>query len=85
MTARDNGNATTDASLNRYKFHDLGTNPIKENPMMTPVSKIKLYGILAGLTIATFLISLDVSIIATAIPAITSQFHATADIGRFGS
>ncbi|KAL3459219.1 major facilitator superfamily domain-containing protein [Aspergillus heterothallicus] len=31
--------------------------------------------------LATFLISLDVSIISTAIPAITSAFHATGDLG----
>nr|AIJ02309.1 MFS transporter [Talaromyces funiculosus] len=45
----------------------------------------KLYGILVGLTIATFLISLDVSVIATATPSITSQFHATTDIGWYGA
>ncbi|KUL90987.1 hypothetical protein ZTR_00844 [Talaromyces verruculosus] len=46
---------------------------------------IKLYGILMGLMIATFFISLDVSVIATAIPSITSQFHATTDIGWYGA
>lgn len=67
---------------------------------------IKLYGISVGLMIATFLISLDVSVIATvriystsqetiprtnlyhpnkAIPSITSQFHATTDIGWYGA
>ncbi|EEA28396.1 hypothetical protein TMatcc_003274 [Talaromyces marneffei ATCC 18224] len=46
---------------------------------------IDLYGILTGLMIATFLISLDVSVIATAIPSITSQFHAGTDIGWYGA
>ncbi|RAK76157.1 MFS general substrate transporter [Aspergillus fijiensis CBS 313.89] len=50
-----------------------------------PISSVKLYSILAGLMIATFLISLDVSIIATAIPPISIQFHATTDIGWYGA
>ncbi|KAE8152736.1 major facilitator superfamily domain-containing protein [Aspergillus avenaceus] len=49
------------------------------------VGFVKLYSILAGLMIATFLISLDVSIIATAIPSISTHFHATADIAWYGA
>ncbi|KAL2822684.1 major facilitator superfamily-domain-containing protein [Aspergillus cavernicola] len=45
----------------------------------------KLYSILSGIMIATILISLDVSIIATAIPAITSQFNSATDIGWYGA
>ncbi|KAL7650508.1 hypothetical protein ACMYSQ_010292 [Aspergillus niger] len=50
-----------------------------------PVGSVKLYSILAGIMIATFLISLDVSIIATAIPSISTHFHATTDIGWYGA
>ncbi|KAL4785162.1 major facilitator superfamily-domain-containing protein [Aspergillus varians] len=46
---------------------------------------LQLYSVLSGIMIATILISLDVSIIATAIPAITSQFNAAADIGWYGA
>ncbi|BCR98009.1 uncharacterized protein AKAW2_31328S [Aspergillus luchuensis] len=49
------------------------------------VGSVKLYSILTGIMIATFLISLDVSIIATAIPSITTRFHATTDIGWYGA
>ncbi|EHA22297.1 hypothetical protein ASPNIDRAFT_192820 [Aspergillus niger ATCC 1015] len=50
-----------------------------------PVGSVKLYSILAGIMIATFLISLDVSIIATAIPSISTHLHATTDIGWYGA
>ncbi|OOF93405.1 hypothetical protein ASPCADRAFT_398443 [Aspergillus carbonarius ITEM 5010] len=50
-----------------------------------PISSVKLYSILAGIMIATSLISLDVSIIAMAIPSIETQFHATTDIGWYGA
>ncbi|KAB8212267.1 major facilitator superfamily domain-containing protein [Aspergillus parasiticus] len=56
-----------------------------ENTDTTYLRGIKLYSILSGVMIATFLISLDVSIIATAIPSITSQFHSTTDIGWYGA
>ncbi|RAK74905.1 MDR family MFS transporter [Aspergillus fijiensis CBS 313.89] len=41
--------------------------------------------VILGLGLAIFLMSLDSSIIATAIPRITSQFNSTGDIGWYGS
>ncbi|KAE8377100.1 major facilitator superfamily domain-containing protein [Aspergillus bertholletiae] len=52
---------------------------------LAPLRGVKLYSILSGIMIATFLISLDVSVIATVIPSISSQFHTTTDIGRYGA
>ncbi|KAL4878798.1 MFS general substrate transporter [Aspergillus karnatakaensis] len=49
------------------------------------LSGYRLYSILFGVMTATILISLDVSIIATAIPAISSQFHATKHIAWYGA
>ncbi|KAL4798619.1 major facilitator superfamily domain-containing protein [Aspergillus venezuelensis] len=49
------------------------------------ISGIKLYSILSGIMIATILISLDTSIIAIAIPAITSQFNSADDIAWYGA
>jgi MFS family permease len=46
---------------------------------------VKLFLVTLGLGLAIFLISLDTSIIATAIPRITSQFGSVADIGWYGS
>ncbi|KAL4869244.1 hypothetical protein BDV12DRAFT_185304 [Aspergillus spectabilis] len=49
------------------------------------ITGYKLYSILFSVLIATILISLDVSIIATAIPAISSQFRAATDIAWYGA
>jgi len=46
---------------------------------------LPLYLVITGLGIAIFLMSLDSSIIATAIPRITSQFNSTGDIAWYGS
>src|ERR1700709_518386 len=45
----------------------------------------KLVLVMVGLALAIFLMSIDASIIATAIPRITSQFGSTDDIGWYGS
>ncbi|KAL2869452.1 MDR family MFS transporter [Aspergillus lucknowensis] len=57
----------------------------QDKPDSHHLTDIKLYIILFGVAIATFLISLDTSITATAIPAITSGFHTSSDIGWYGA
>lgn len=49
------------------------------------VTGIPLFCLMAGLMLAIFLISIDRTIISTAIPYITSAFHSTPDIGWYGS
>ncbi|KAN0116823.1 efflux pump [Hyaloscypha variabilis] len=49
------------------------------------VKGIKLILVLASATLATFLMMLDMTIIATAIPRITNQFHSVTDVGWYGS
>lgn len=46
---------------------------------------LKLVVILAALCLAVFLVALDQTIIATAIPKITDQFNSIQDIGWYGS
>ncbi|KAJ5743570.1 hypothetical protein N7533_008440 [Penicillium manginii] len=46
---------------------------------------IPLVVVITGLGLSIFLLSLDSSIIATAIPRITSEFNSTGDIGWYGS
>ncbi|KAL4965090.1 MDR family MFS transporter [Aspergillus stella-maris] len=58
---------------------------VRDDILKDSVSGIKLYSILSGIMIATILISLDTSIIATAIPAITSQFNSADDIAWYGA
>ncbi|KAF1990337.1 putative gliotoxin efflux pump [Aulographum hederae CBS 113979] len=45
----------------------------------------KLGSVVVALTLAVFLASLDMNIIATAIPKITDEFHSLQDIGWYGS
>ena len=46
---------------------------------------LKLAVIIIGLCLSVFLVALDNTIIATAIPKITDQFHALDDVGWYGS
>lgn len=48
-------------------------------------NSIRLTSILIALMFSIFLASLDVTIISTAIPAITKQFHSLEDVGWYGS
>lgn len=45
----------------------------------------KLFFILFALALAIFLVSLDMTIIATAIPRITDEFHSLDDVGWYGT
>ena len=45
----------------------------------------KLYAVLLGVTFVAFCVMLDQTIIATAIPKISVQFHSVKDIGKFSS
>ncbi|KAF7173484.1 hypothetical protein CNMCM6106_007562 [Aspergillus hiratsukae] len=64
------------------KDHDHDPSPAEE---MHYPSGFALSVIMAGLVAAIFLISLDTTIVSTAIPRITDEFHTVADIGWYGS
>ncbi|KAJ4422351.1 hypothetical protein N0V82_003005 [Gnomoniopsis sp. IMI 355080] len=49
------------------------------------LSGSRLILVLSGLTLAVFLMLLDASIVATAVPTITSDFHSLNDIGWYGT
>lgn len=49
------------------------------------VTGIKLWLALASITLVIFLMLLDMSIIVTAIPSITNDFHSLGDVGWYGS
>jgi hypothetical protein len=46
---------------------------------------LRLAAIVGALVLAIFLASLDSTIITTAIPSITKQFHSLQDVGWYGS
>ncbi|KAK9310997.1 MFS multidrug transporter [Lipomyces starkeyi] len=93
------GSPTPDRSLEQKRSHELaGTIPIppdleavkneyidKSDAENGHLTGLKLMLVLASVTLVVFLMLLDMSIIVTAIPRITSQFHSLPDVGWYGS
>ncbi|KAL4865430.1 hypothetical protein BDV12DRAFT_200170 [Aspergillus spectabilis] len=49
------------------------------------ITGFPLFIVLTGITLVVFLMLLDVSIVATAVPRITNQFHSLTDVAWYGS
>ncbi|KAK7420979.1 hypothetical protein QQZ08_010152 [Neonectria magnoliae] len=58
---------------------------VPKDEIDTYVTGWKLVSLMISITVAAFLMLLDMSIITTAIPRITEQFHSLDDIGWYGS
>ncbi|KAM3505594.1 hypothetical protein MY10362_002864 [Beauveria mimosiformis] len=76
-------------SLTSPHVHDGDTaldasTPSGEDAIQYP-SGFKLFALMVGLQLAVLCVSLDNTIIATAIPKITDQFQALSDVGWYGS
>ena len=71
-------------SVDEKAQEEIGTEltPVESSPY--PSTK-KLVGILVGVSLSMFLVSLDMTIVATAIPRITDQFKSLEDVGWYGS
>ncbi|TQS34090.1 hypothetical protein Golomagni_05539 [Golovinomyces magnicellulatus] len=73
------------------KSSDVGNGVLATQPEDQPDKEIeyihglKLASVMLALTLATFLMLLDVSILVTAIPRITTQFHSLPDVGWYGA
>ncbi|KAF2188862.1 efflux pump [Zopfia rhizophila CBS 207.26] len=61
------------------------SDPAKPEPEYEYITGFKLWLVLAAVTLIVFLVMLDMSIIVTAIPRITSDFHSLPDVGWYGS
>ncbi|KAJ7764880.1 DHA14-like major facilitator [Mycena metata] len=61
-----------------------GSHPLNEDDIVYPEG-LKLFLITLALCLAVFLVALDNTIIATAIPKITDQFKSLDDVGWYGS
>ncbi|KAF2148175.1 putative MFS multidrug transporter [Myriangium duriaei CBS 260.36] len=74
---KNSANATVDSEKgqNPGLFHD-------EDKWVTGT---KLFIIMAGLVMVCFLLLLDISIVTTAVPTITSRFHSLVDVGWYGA
>ncbi|KAJ5246133.1 hypothetical protein N7468_001116 [Penicillium chermesinum] len=63
---------------------ELEVTPSKE-PQREYLTGFRLVSVLAAVTLVSFLVLLDTSIVVTAIPVITTQFHSLPDLGWYGS
>jgi hypothetical protein len=86
--SKDNTSTTNDElnlASNSIKSEPatLTAQAIEDAPKEEPewLSGVKLFSVISGMTLASFLVLLDSSILATAVPKITSQFHSLADVG----
>ncbi|KAJ5183451.1 hypothetical protein N7492_001067 [Penicillium capsulatum] len=70
-------------NVHEKKNQDASSEPLKDEPVY--LTGARLLMVLTGVTLVCFLMLLDTSIISTAIPKITSQFHSLGDIGWYGS
>lgn len=59
--------------------------PAQQEKKHEYITGFKLFNVLAAVTFVNFLMLLDGSIIVTAIPRITDQFHALGDVGWYGA
>lgn len=87
------------SQVDEKREHDLLTPPsdkvessVSEPPTAPPADKehewlsgFKLFTVVAAVTLVCLLVLLDTSIIVTAIPHITTQFHSLPDVGWYGS
>jgi hypothetical protein len=74
-------------SLEKEEQHpseDVGT-PLEPVESSMYPNMAKLIPILVAIVMSVFLVALDMTIIATAIPAITDDFHSLQDVGWYGS
>lgn len=79
-----------DIAANRYtQGRDCSTRQldleVADGVELQHVTGIKLWLMLASVTLVAFLMLLDMSIIVTAIPKITDEFHSLTDVGWYGS
>jgi hypothetical protein len=74
-------NTPVSQSLDNTSQLDDVDKEVEENYM----SGVKLYILIFGLSLAVFLMALDLTILNVAIPLITENFHSTADIGWYVS
>lgn len=66
-------------------LHDSSTNPTHTNDEPTYPGPVALSLLTLGICLAAFVVALDRTIVATAIPRITDDFNSPGDVGWYGS
>ncbi|OBT72658.1 hypothetical protein VF21_08577 [Pseudogymnoascus sp. 05NY08] len=82
----DNNEGHVDDNSTHEKFpDDIAKTAEAAQPEHEYISGLQLWLVMASVTLVVFLMLLDISIIVTAIPQITSDFHSLPDVGWYGS
>lgn len=86
LVSHDNDTMSKDNSEKDHPIRDASPDAVRsvEDDDEYPHG-FKLFSVLLALVLAIFLASLDMNIIATAIPRITDDFHSLDDVGWYGS
>ncbi|KIW17523.1 hypothetical protein PV08_04717 [Exophiala spinifera] len=84
QTVTGSASSTGDVELQNEKAHEDGEPPFGDEEAVYPAG-LKLALITLALCLSVFLVALDNTIIATAIPKITDHFRSLGDVGWYGS
>ncbi|OJJ56203.1 hypothetical protein ASPSYDRAFT_34192 [Aspergillus sydowii CBS 593.65] len=82
------GEGVKDASSTPQAGPDDASTPTADDSAETHqewIEGFQLFVVMAGITLVIFLMLLDTSIVATAVPKITNQFHSLQDVAWYGS
>ncbi|OKL61991.1 hypothetical protein UA08_02545 [Talaromyces atroroseus] len=83
--AADGGDDDEDVTENVIREATAGNADLTRTMSVHYIEGPKLYALMGSLTSIFFLVMLDVSIVSTAVPDITSEFNSLADVGWYGT
>lgn len=84
-SAHNDGDSKESMNIATTATDTHGSDEASEEPAPVYPSGIRLFLVLTAVALSVFLTSLDSTIISTAIPAITDEFHSLDDVGWYGS
>ncbi|KAI1616987.1 putative efflux pump antibiotic resistance protein [Exophiala viscosa] len=88
MERRGNENSSVGEELdqaNSSEKHEPGKTGTETTEEVNYITGIRLLLVMLSLSLVAFLELLDIAIVATAVPRITSEFHSLGDVGWYGS
>lgn len=85
VTQNDTKSSRSDSDGADKEEVDVSTQPLEQVESGIYPSAAKLVPILLAIVLSIFLVALDMTIVATAIPRITDEFHSLDQVGWYGS
>lgn len=85
MVASNSGAELSDAKELSDRAADAAIDPPPNGSDVVQPSPLALFSLMVGISLAAFLVALDRTIVANAIPRITDEFHSPDDAGWYGS